>query len=58
MKLWQWAVILVRPLNRGFHVTTDPMCKRYRPLKPGSRMERRSRGVHCQPCKDKRLRYE
>lgn len=32
------------------HLTTDPVCIRYRAPKPGSRLERTSRGHSCGRC--------
>lgn len=36
--------------NDSHHLTTDPLCERYRPVKPRSRLDRRSRGISCGRC--------
>ena len=37
-------------LNDERHLTTDPACIEYRAPRPGSRLDRASRGVSCVPC--------
>lgn len=32
------------------HLTTDPACVDYRAARPGSRLDRASRGLECEPC--------
>lgn len=43
-RLWQSR-------NRHFvHLDTDPACREYRPTRPGSRLDRVSRGIPCLLC--------
>jgi hypothetical protein len=32
------------------HLTTDPACVNHRAPRPGSRLDRASRGLECEPC--------
>lgn len=46
--LQAWLVLWFRP--RGVHVRTDPACRVRRLPRPGSRLDRASRGVSCSVC--------
>ena len=39
------------------HLTTDPACEHHRPPRPGSWLDRVSRGVSCTPCMARRAFY-
>jgi hypothetical protein len=52
-----WLIILawyvggaIQGYAIGRHLVTDPHCKFYRPPRPGSRVDRWSRGLMCEPC--------
>lgn len=35
---------------RRHHLRTDPACAHHKPPRPGSRLDRASRGLECEPC--------
>lgn len=35
---------------RRHHLTTDPACANHTPPRPGSLLDRFSRGLECEPC--------
>ncbi|QJU52947.1 hypothetical protein SCB71_06400 [Herbiconiux sp. KACC 21604] len=52
-----WLILLLHELASRVdgltddrHLTTDPACAQYRARRPGSRLDRMSRGVSCTPC--------
>jgi hypothetical protein len=57
MRLGDWRIIALE-LQAAWlwdkatdrHLTTDPACARYMPPRPGSRLDRWSRGHSCTPC--------
>ncbi|MDN3310068.1 hypothetical protein QWJ90_03900 [Microbacterium oryzae] len=53
-----WIIIGIETLApsrvaavQNWHLRTDPRCNRYQRPKPGSRLERISRGRGCPPCR-------
>ncbi|WP_067200153.1 hypothetical protein [Microbacterium sp. XT11] len=45
---WMHGYIERIPANN--HLTTDPACKHHVAPKAGSRLDRASRGLECEPC--------
>ncbi|MFD6699705.1 MULTISPECIES: hypothetical protein [unclassified Microbacterium] len=35
---------------KRMHLVTDPRCVKHRPPRPGSVLDRASRGLECEPC--------
>lgn len=57
MRLRDWSILTAHRIASAIggltdtpHLTTDPACAEYRPPRPGSRLDRHSRGVSCTPC--------
>lgn len=44
-----WAQGAFDRIRRG-HLTTDPACVQHRAPRPGSWLDRTSRGLECEPC--------
>ena len=54
MRAWMivatwWAQGALDVIKRR-HLTTDPACMDYRAPRPGSWLDRASRGLECEPC--------
>lgn len=48
--LRDWHALSLARRGHRVHVMTDPACALYRPPRPGSRLDRASRGVSCPRC--------
>jgi hypothetical protein len=61
MRLGDWTLLALHALASSIqsptddrHLRTDPLYTEYRAPRPGSRLDRASRGVSCSPCMLKR----
>lgn len=51
MIIWAWlAGGAIQAYTYHRHLTTDPACKHYCAPHPGSRLDKWSRGLSCNPC--------
>ena len=61
MRFTDWGILALHTiagridsLTDDRHLTTDPACEQYRPLRLGSRLDRVSRGESCTLCMRRR----
>lgn len=57
MRLTDWILLTLHAASSAIeaptdvrHLHTDPACVKYRAPRPGSRLDRISRGTACTPC--------